>query len=333
MQRILAIYTFAMAVAIFLFILSPIFLILYGPEAVIDAVVYLVSGVLVALFIYDYMRYAVNEWGEFAPQGAALATFFVLSYAIMYMSLMSLSTLGGGALNLAIWASVMVSAALFIYMVRHVPLHISATNPITDVTAGVKTLPLALIVGFPLGWLILALYESGRMIARGAKIAGGVAIASLFVPIILISILLEYPFDFSVFAISVFAPLLTGTMQYTGIEVLAWPGIIAWEELTTRFLLPAVGPLANYMFVVLHAPSRWIYVPLLAPLILAVISMGTRWLTELYKKHGLIGAISGHAVYNGMIGWLVGLIFFPWLTIATLIMLAIAYIHYSSAKQ
>jgi hypothetical protein len=332
MQRILAIYTFAMAVAVFLFILSPIFLILYGPEAVIDAVIYLITGVLVSLFIYDYMRYAVNEWGEFAPQGVAFATFFVLSYAIMYMSLMSLSTLGGGALNLAIWASVMVSAALFIYMIRHVPLHISATNPITDVAAGAKMLPLALVVGFPFGWLILALYEAGRMIARGAKIAGGVVIGSLFITIALIAVLSYTPLETSTFAITVFAPLLAGSMQYSGIEVLAWPGIIAWEELTTRFLLPAVGPLANYMFVVLHAPSRWIYVPLLAPLILSIISLGTRWLTELYKNHGLIGSISGHAVYNGMISWLIALIFLPWLTIATFIVLIIAYIRYSTAK-
>jgi hypothetical protein len=311
-----------------LFILSPIFLILYGPEAVIDAVVYLVSGVLVALFIYDYMNYAVREWGEFAPQGAALATFFVLSYAVMYMSLMALSIFGAGALNLAVWASVMASAALIIYMLRHVPLHIIGTTPTTDVVAGTKMLPLALAVGFPLGWLILALYEAGRMIMRGAKIAGVVVIASLIMPIIL----LAAPLGASAFAITVFAPLLSGSMQYTGIEVLVWPGIIAWEELTTRFLLPAVGPLANYMFVVLHAPSRWIYATIFAPLILAVISMGTRWLTELYKKHGLIGAIAGHATYNGMIGWLVGLIYFPWLTIATIIVLVIAYIRYSTAK-
>jgi len=321
-----------MAVAIFLFILSPAFLILYGPEAVVDAVVYLVSGTLMALFIYDYMRYAVNEWGEFAPQGAALATFFVLSYAIMYMSLMALGVLGAGGLNLAIWASVMVSAAIFIYMIRHVPLHISATNPVTDVAAGVKILPLALIVGFPLGWLILALYEAGRMFTRGAKIAGGIVIASLFMMMALIALLSYMHLETSTFAITVFAPLLAGFTQYSAIEVLAWPGIIAWEELTTRFLLPAVGPLANYMFVVLHAPSRWLLALFLAPAILAVISMGTRWITDIYKRHGLIGAIAAHSIYNGMIGWLIGLIYFPWLTIATFIVLAIAYIHYSTAK-
>jgi hypothetical protein len=329
MQRILAIYTFAMAVAIFLFILSPIFLFLYGRLAVVDAIIYLISGILVALFIYDYMNYSVREWGEFAPQGAALSVFFVLSYAIMYMSLMALSVLGAGALNLAVWASVMVSAALILYVLRNVPLHLTSGNPTIDIAAGAKMLPLALVAGFPLGWLILALYEAGRMIARGAKIAGAVVFISLFMPFIIIALLPYISLDASALAISVFAPFV---MQYAGIEVLAWPGIIAWEELTTRFMLPAVGPLANYMFVVLHAPSRWIYLTLFAPLVLAVISMGTRWLTDLYKRHGLVGAIAGHAVYNGMISWLLALMLIPWLAIATLIVLAIAYIRVSTVK-
>jgi hypothetical protein len=332
MQRILSIYTFAMAVAIFLFILSPIFLFLYGKIAVIDAIDYLISGLLVSLFIYDYMNYAVREWGEFTPQGTSLAAFFVLAYAVMYMGLMATSLFGAGGLNVAVWASVMISAALMIYMLRHVPLHITATDPLTDIAAGVKTLPLALLVGLPFGWLIAAFYEAGRMIARGAKIAGSIVFISLFVPLLLIALIPLLSLDHSAFTISVFAPLLSNTMQYGGVEVLAWPGIIAWEELSARFMLPAVGPLANYMFVVLHAPSRWIYLTSMAPLVLAVISMGTRWLTDLYKKHGLVGSIAGHAVYNGMLSWLLALILAPWVTIATFIVMAIAYIRVSTAK-
>jgi hypothetical protein len=329
MHKILSIYTFATAVAIFLFILSPIFLLFFGIIAVIDAVIYLVSGILVSLFIYDYMNYAVREWGEFTPQGAALATFFILSYAIMYMSLMALSLFGEGAVNLVVWASVMVSVALMIYIIRNVPLHIMGTDPITDIAAGVKMLPLSLVVGIPLAWIFVALYEAIRMMARGVRIAGAVVFISLFIPFTMLSFLQHTSVSAESFVISVFSPFV---MQYAGIEVLAWPGIIGWEELTTRFLLPAAGPLANYMFVVLHAPSRWIYATTLAPIILAVISMGTRWLTDLYKRHGLIGSISGHAVYNGMIGWLVALIFLPWLTIATFIVMAIAYIRVSTVK-
>jgi hypothetical protein len=331
MQRILAIYTFAVAVALFLFILSPMFLFLYGEIAVLDAFVHLTSGILVSLFIYDYMRYALREWGEFAPQGVGLAVFFVLSYAMMYMSLMALSLFGAGTLNLAVWTSVMISAAMMLYVMKNVPLRITVTDPVTDVAAGVKMLPLALVTGFPLGGFIVALYEAGRMIARGAKIAGLVVFISLLMLFMLIALMPLI--SASSFTISVFEPLLmSGGMQTSGIEVLTWPGIIGWEELSTRFMLPAVGPLANYMFVVLHAPSRWIYTAYLTPVILAVISMGTRWLTELYKKHGLIGAIAGHAVYNGMVSWLIALILAPWLTIATFIIMAIAYIRVSSVK-
>jgi hypothetical protein len=43
-----------------------------------------------------------------------------------------------------------------------------------------------------------------------------------------------------------------------------------------------------------------------------------------------VGAIAGHAVYNGMISWLPALILAPWITIATLIVLAIAYIRSST---
>jgi len=324
-MRILAMYTFAVAVALFLMFLSPLML-LVNPLAPAIGLLLFISGVLTAAFIYDYMNYAVREWGEFAPQHVGLSVLFVLSYAIMYMSLMASAVAkGAGGANLVIWASFLVSAALMLYIIRNIPLHIYATDPVADIAAGVKTLPLALLVGFPLGWPIVALYEAGRMIKHGAKIAGGVVVLSmLLLPAFLPLISTE-----SAFTISVFSPFV---MQATGVEVLAWPGVIGWEELSTRFALPAAGPLANYMFVVLHAPSRWLMALFLAPAILAVISMGTRWLTEVYKKHGLVGSIAAHSVYNGMLGWLTGLIYFPLLTLATFAVLAIAYIYVKNSE-
>ncbi len=320
MHRILAIYTFAAAVAVFLLLISPMFLLVGGP--VVGALL-LFSGFLTAVFVYGYMAYAVREWGEFTPQGAGLMVLFTLSYAIMYMSLMAMGLFrGAGALNLAIWAAFLASAALMLYMLKNVPLHITSGSPFRDVAAGVKMLPLALAVGIPLAWVFIALYEAGRMMMRGALLAGiSVLLSILSLPLLFALITL----DPSAFTISVFGA--------TAVEVLAWPGIIAWEELTTRFLLPAVGPLANYMFVVLHAPSRWLMALFLAPAILAIISMGTRWITDIYKNHGLIGAIAAHSVYNGMVGWLVGLVYFPVLTIATLIVLAIAYIYLKTSER
>jgi len=321
LQRILSIYTFAVAVALFLLLLSP-FLIELNPMAPLLGVLLLTSGALTSVFVYGYMSYAVREWGDFAPQGVGLMVLFTLSYAIMYMSIMAVVLFrGAGMLNLAIWASFLVSVALMLYMLRHVPLHITSGNPIADVAAGVKMLPLALIVGLPLGWLIVALYEAFKMFTRQAVLAA----ASVVISILLLPFTLPY-ITAEAFVISVFGA------QATGVEVLAWPGIIAWEELTTRFLLPAVGPLANYMFVVLHAPSRWLLALFLAPAILAVISMGTRWITDLYKRHGLLGAVSAHSVYNGMVAWLIGLIYFPLLTIATFIVLLIAYIYVKMHK-
>jgi len=322
MRSILAIYTFAVAAALFLLLLSPL-LLLVNPLAPVVGLLLFISGALVAAFVYDYMNYAAREWGEFTPQGAALSVLFVLSYAVMYMSLMASAVSGAGGANLVIWASFLASAALVFYIIRNVPLHIVGTDPLRDVAAGVKTLPLALVVGLPVGWLIIALYEAGRMIKAGAKIAGAVVALSIFLMPVFLPLI-----SVSSFTISVFSPFI---MQATGVEVLTWPGIIAWEELTTRFVLPAAGALANYMFVVLHAPSRWLMAMFLAPAILAVISMGTRWLTDLYKRHGLVGSIAGHAIYNGMLGWLAGLIYFPILTVVTLVVLVIVYIYVKSS--
>ena len=328
MRNILTIYTFAAAVALFLLFLSPIFLLLAGPFALLIGLALLVSGLLTAMFVYDYMTYAVEEYKEFAPQGVGLSVLFTLSYAIMYMSLMALGLFGSGAINLAVWASVMISAALMLYVMKNVPLHITSGNPVLDVAAGVKTLPLALLIGLPLAWIFAAFYEALRMFARRAFMAGISVMASIFLAPLALLFLSTADVPASAFVISVFAPLLnTKALQFTGVEVLAWPGIIGWEELSARFMLPAVGPLANYMFVVLHAPSRWLMALFFAPAILAVISMGTRWLTDVYKRHGLIGSIAAHSVYNGMLGWLIGLIYFPLLTLVTLIVLAIAYIY------
>jgi len=328
MRSILSVYTFATAVALFLLFISPIFLFFYGIFALILGLFLLVSGILTAMFVYDYMTYAVEEYKEFAPQGVGLSVLFTLSYAIMYMSLMALGILGDGAINLVVWASVMISAALMLYVMKNVPLHITSGNPVLDVASGVKTLPLALLVGLPLAWIFAAFYEALRMFARRATMAGISVMASIFLAPLALLVLSTANVGTNAFVISVFAPLThVNSMQFTGVEVLTWPGIIGWEELTARFMLPAVGPLANYMFVVLHAPSRWLMALFLAPAILAVISMGTRWLTEVYKKHGLIGSIAAHSVYNGMLGWLIGLIYFPLLTLVTLVVLAIAYIY------
>jgi hypothetical protein len=326
--RILAYYTLAVAAAWALFILSVVLWLLlypplwaYVPLYLMYAAWVLLSGGLVAAFLWGYMRYAIAEWGDFAPQGANLMVLFTVAYAVMYMALMAYLVCRPGTLNLAVWAAFIASVGAFIYLMRG-GMHVTSGALLLDLASGARLLPLALAVGLPLAWIFIAGYEGVRMVVRGARLAGLSVLLSIlcifFAPLFLLDV--QYAT----------AALALIPLQYTGIEVLTWPGIIAWEELTSRFLLPAVGPLANYMFVALHAPTRWLAALFLAPAILAVISMGARWITDVYRRHGLIGAISAHSVYNGMIGWLIGLIYFPLLTVATLIALAVAYMYYSA---
>jgi len=320
--RIVTYYTFAVVAALAMLYLSLFWMPwhMYLRE-VSSAVVILLSGLLTTAFVYGYMVYALHEWGDFVPQGAGLMTLYIFAYTMMYMSLMSLALAGQGALNLAVWAAFVASAALMIYILRGVPLYITSGNPIEDLKGGVRILPLALAVGFPLGWAVAAAYEAYRMYRRGATLAAASAVASL------IAAFTIYP----LYATTRGSQAAL-TLQYAGVEVLLWPGIIGWEELTSRFMLPAVGPVANYMFVVFHAPSRLFDLLFVAPAVLAVISMGTRWVTDIYRRHGLLGAVTAHAVYNGMILWIDALFYFPLLTLITIALLVYVYIHANKSR-
>ena len=322
--RVISLYTLAVAAALALLFASLFWLPWPQYAHYLETAAWIaISGVMVAAFVWDYMRYAIVEWGDFTPQGAGLMVLFTLAYALMYASLVSLALFLAGGLNLAVWAAFIASAALALYLMRGAPLHVTSGAPLLDIMAGARLLPLALAVGLPLAWIFIAGYEAARMVSRGARVAGGIALASIALALLL------YPLPLSVHGA---AALGLAPMQFSGVEVLAWPGIIAWEELTSRFLLPAVGPVANYMFVALHAPTRWLALLVAAPAILAVISMATRWTTDVYRRHGLIGAISAHSVYNGMIPWIMALIYFPALTAATLAVLAYAYIRHARAS-
>jgi hypothetical protein len=281
------------------------------------------SGALVSAFLWGYMAYAMREWGDFVPQGAGMMVAFTVAYVVMYTSLMAVLMCRPGTLNLAVWAAFIASLGALIYVVRGSGMHITSGAPLLDLASGTRLLPLAMAAGLPLAWMVIAGYEGVRMVVRGAPLAGISVLLSIlsafFAPLFLLDV------HHSTVALSLAPPQ---HMQYTGVEVLLWPGLIAWEELTSRFLLPAVGPVANYMFVALHAPTRWLAALFLAPAILAVISAGARWVTDVYRRHGLVGAISAHAVYNGMLGWLAGLVYFPLLTVATLAVLGAAYMYY-----
>ncbi len=94
---------------------------------------------------------------------------------------------------------------------------------------------------------------------------------------------------------------------------LLWVGVIAYEELIGR-----VNPFANAMFTMLHFPSRlWfgyrgtgneLAAVAIAFFILLIINFVTRWLWDLYRRHGIIEAIAGHAFYNAGVGAFVSLL-------------------------
>ncbi len=84
---------------------------------------------------------------------------------------------------------------------------------------------------------------------------------------------------------------------------LLWVGVIAYEEFVGR-----VTPFANAMFTMLHMPSRvWVGYKAIggelsavafAFLVLLAINFVTRWLWDIYQRHGIVVAIAAHAFYN-----------------------------------
>jgi hypothetical protein len=88
---------------------------------------------------------------------------------------------------------------------------------------------------------------------------------------------------------------------------LLWVGIIAYEEFVGR-----ATPFANAMFTMLHFPSRlWagfkategdLSAVAFAFFVLLVINFVTRWLWDIYQRHGIVVAIASHAFYNAGVG-------------------------------
>jgi hypothetical protein len=84
---------------------------------------------------------------------------------------------------------------------------------------------------------------------------------------------------------------------------LVWIGVISYEEFVGR-----ATPFANAMFTLLHLPSRlWysykelgdeLFAVGLAFFILMIINFGARWLWDIYRRHGIVASIFGHAFYN-----------------------------------
>jgi len=326
-SRVLAIYIFAVAIALALLLISlAVFAFLRAPFLILAAVEVVAAGILTAAFVYDYINYAMVEFADFAPQSWQYSILFLLAYVMMFFAL----TAGGQGLpNFLAYISLFLAAVIVLYTSRNIPLRITSGDIINDIKAGTSTFTLGLVVGIPIGFLLLVPYEAYRMWQRGARIAAASALLSLLFTIFTPSLDILSSF-MSINLIQSMSLLSLGHNGFAGqlglVDILMWPGIIGYEELISRFALDAVGPLANYMFVVLHAPARLIQALVAAPAVLTIISMGTRWITDVYRRHGLVGSITAHAVYNTMVAWLFGIILFPLLWVPLLLILIYAYI-------
>jgi hypothetical protein len=119
---------------------------------------------------------------------------------------------------------------------------------------------------------------------------------------------------------------------------LIWVGVIAYEEFIGR-----PTPFANAMFTLLHMPSRlWfgykatgdeLSAVALTFFVLLIINFGTRWLWDLYQKHGIVVSIAGHAFYNAGVSALVDLLEGNVLNFMVVLFIGLVGLLYSLGKR
>lgn len=242
------------------------------------------SSLMAAALVYAYVYGLIQFWTRHELPPPLL----VFLYIIAFFGLL-------GETQFIVAVSVIIAA----FMLKE--LKIVKGNPFDAVIAGLK---LAVLGGLlRTGLLIVApIYEALKVLRRS--------------PILAITMLIS----FQLMTFALFSSLLH--MEYTVLSMgplsgvfgfldrgnpFLWIGLISYEELIGRPI-----PIANVFFVLLHFPSRAIYAfkhiardPLLATafalFVLTVIHIGTRWMWDLYKKYGFIGALSGHAVYDAIL--------------------------------
>ncbi len=149
------------------------------------------------------------------------------------------------------------------------------------------------------GFLIIPFYEAFKIARRSLPMA--LALLALI-------LMASYYFFASIAKLNAEATQLNPLHGIFGpLDVanpLVWFGVIAYEELVGR-----PTPAANAFFVLLHTPSRlWLFrwlgpigAALVTIFILLILHYVTRWLWSLYKNHGLIASVVGHAVYNATV--------------------------------
>ena len=241
-------------------------------------------SLIAAALVYAYVYGLIQFWTRHELPPPLL----VFLYIIAFFGLI-------GGVQFVVAVSVIVAA----FMLKE--LKIVKGNPLDAVISGLK---LGLLGGlFRIGlFLVVPIYEALKVLRRSPILAIAMLVSFLLTIFALFSSLLHI--EFAVLSIGP----LSGVFGFLDKgNPLLWAGVIAYEELVGRPI-----PIANAFFVLLHYPSRAVYAfdrvvsdalyaTAFALFVLTVIHMGTRWLWDLYKKYGFVGALSGHAVYNAVL--------------------------------
>jgi hypothetical protein len=217
----------------------------------------------------------------------------------VFLYLLALFGLIGGT-QFVVFAAVLIAA----FLLKEVKLKAPTVDGLIESTKMALLGVFMPVLGLVLP--IIPFYEAGRKFRY--DLAGALALFALIIVGVVgmyTSALTASTEEASLLSIggvfnSAFAGLLGPLSQS---NPLLWVGIISYEEFVGR-----VTPFANAMFTLLHLPTRlWagyqmthcdLFAVGVAFIVLLGINFGARWLWGLYKKHGIVVSIMGHAFYN-----------------------------------
>jgi hypothetical protein len=259
-----------------------------------------VGSILGAGLAYLAVRAIMKSWVLDHPLPSPMQVFLYL---------LALFGLIGG-IQFIVFAAVLIAA----FLLKEVKLKAPSIDGFIE---SAKFALLGVVMPFiGLSLPIIPFYESARKFRY--DLAGGLALVLLVIIGVIGLYGIAVPLSVKGVGLlsigGVFNDAFAGLMgPLSGSNPLLWAGVIAYEEFVGR-----VTPFANAMFTLLHMPSRLVVGLKLtgadlsavgiAFLVLMTINYGARWLWDLYRRHGIIASIAGHAFYNAGVSSIVDLL-------------------------
>jgi|ADKH01.1.fsa_nt_gi hypothetical protein len=259
-----------------------------------------VGSILGAGLAYLAVRAIMKSWVRDHPLPPPMQVFLYL---------LALFGLIGG-IQFIVFAAVLIAA----FLLKEVKLKAPTVDGFIEST---KMALLGVVMPFiGLALPIIPFYESARKFRY--DLAGGLALVLLVIIGAIGFYGIAVPLSVKGVGLlsigGVFNDAFAGLMgPLSASNPLLWAGVIAYEEFVGR-----VTPFANAMFTLLHMPSRLVVGLKLtgadlsavgiAFLVLMTINYGARWLWDLYRRHGIIVSIAGHAFYNAAVSSIVDLL-------------------------